>query len=96
LSDEQHVEDGDAQLPQLLSRSLATPLLPSTPSTTTTTTPTTSIEPGLSRSASTTSSADEVLMTPRALRAHCAGCPSPSETCCSTLLLLDLALGLRT
>jgi hypothetical protein len=48
------------------------------------TTPT-SIGSGLSRSTSTTS-INEVLMTPRALREHCAGCPSPSETCCSTLV----------
>jgi hypothetical protein len=55
------------------------------PKSTALTTPTTSIGSGLSRSSSTTS-VNEVLMTPRALREHCAGCPSPSETCCSTLI----------
>lgn len=58
---------------------------------TTVTTPTTSIGSNLSRSTSTTS-VNEVLMTPRALREHCAGCPSPSETCCSTLVMTKPAL----
>ncbi|KAJ9092012.1 hypothetical protein QFC21_006992 [Naganishia friedmannii] len=50
-----------------------------------TSTPTTAGS-GLSRSSSSSSLVEEVLMTPRALREHCAGCPSPSETCCSTLI----------
>lgn len=57
----------------------------STASQSSTTPPPTSTASGLSRSSSTTS-VSEVLMTPRALREHCAGCPSPSETCCSTLV----------
>ncbi|KAI5450449.1 hypothetical protein NCC49_003071 [Naganishia albida] len=60
------------------------------PKSTTLTTPT-SIGSNLSRSTSTTS-VNEVLMTPRALREHCAGCPSPSETCCSTLVTTKPAL----
>jgi hypothetical protein len=92
---EQPIPDGVAKLRDSSCGNCASPSStccsalgkPSSPSTSSVTTGTpTTAGSGLSRSTSSSSLVEEVLMTPRALREHCAGCPSPSETCCSTLI----------